>query len=142
MDVSQLVNDLMDLEEAAQHRLSVAAALARTPPLQAELVLGAADHKAQALRLHDVVVELRGTPHSGETTAILADPLRFSPPVAGQGDRELLDACLAQEEAVAHHFETALEAGGLAHRADGVIRRCIDTSRARRRRLLELKASV
>jgi hypothetical protein len=137
-----MVNDLMDLERAAQHRFSVAAALARTPSLEAELVLGAAQHESRAQWLHEVVIELRGTPHSGETTAILADPLWFSPPAEGQSDQHLIDACIAEEESLAARFEAALRAEELPERAHGVVRDCIAVSAACRRRLLELKASV
>jgi hypothetical protein len=142
MDVSQLVNDLMDLQRAGEHRCNVAAALARTPLLRAELVLRAAEHKAEAERLHHLVVELRGTPHSGETTAILADPLWFSPPVEGQGDHELLEACIAEEEANAAHCQDALRVERLPERVKEVIRQCMEAANSRRENLLALRTSV
>jgi uncharacterized protein (TIGR02284 family) len=142
MDVSQLVNDLMDLERAGERRCTVAAALARTPQLRAELVLRGAEHKAEAERLHHLVVELRGTPHSGETTAVLADPLWFSPPVEGQDDRELLEACIAEEEANAARCQDALRAEGLPEHVKKVIQQCMAAANSRHENLLALRASV
>lgn len=141
MDVSQLVNDLMDLERAGEHRCTVAAALARTPQLRAELVLRGAEHKAEAEQLHHLV-ELRGTPHSGETTAVLADPLWFSPPVEGQYDRELLEACIAEEEANAARCQDALRMEGLPERVKELIQQCMAAANSRRENLLALRASL
>jgi hypothetical protein len=142
MDVSQLVNDLMDLERAGERRCTVAAALARTPQLRAELVLRGAEHKAESERLHHLVVELRGTPHSGETTAVLADPLWFWPPVEGQDDRELLEACIAEEEANAARCQDALRAEGLPEHVKKVIQQCMAAANSRHENLLALRASV
>ena len=141
-DLNDAVNDLMDLEFAGERRCRVSAELVKAPPLQAQLLLRAAEHLADAERLRSLVIEMRGTPHSGETTATLADPVHYVPRVDGGGDRELLEACIAEQDADVAQCDKLLQTEGVPERVKSVVGQCREAAVARQRGLGDMRVQL
>jgi len=113
MDPSDLVNRLMDIERAGEQRCTASAALVRQGPLKAQLLLQAAEHRAAAEALNDAVVQLRGTPQSGEADVVLRDPAGPGFPIDADQERVLLDSCIAEAEGALDSYRQALRQPGL-----------------------------
>jgi hypothetical protein len=136
------INGLMDLELAAEHRCRTTAAHVESPGLKARLLLCAAGHEVDADRLRHLVLDYDGIPHAGETTAILADPVHLFPQVDGGDDRQLLDACLQEEDAEIERFEGFLQDTHWPELAREVVWDCLGRVRSRRRVLSDWRGGV
>lgn len=136
------INELMKLEEAAEHRCRTTAAYVDSPGLKARLLLCAAGHEVDADRLRHLVLEYDGIPHAGETTAILADPVHLFPHVDGGDDRRLLDACVQEEDAEIARFEGFLRDDHWPELAREVVWDCLGRVRSRRRVLSDWAGGV
>jgi hypothetical protein len=136
------VNELMDLELAAEHRCRTTAAYVDSPGLKARLLLCAAGHEVDADRLRRLVLDYDGIPHAGETTAILADPVHLFPQVDGGDDHQLLDACVAEEDAEIRRFEQFLQDGHWPELARNTVWDCLGRVRSRRRVLSDWRGAA
>lgn len=142
-DLSEAINDLMDLEFAGEQRCRIAAEQATTPPLQAELLLRAAEHRQDAERLRSLVIELRGVPHDGETHAVMADPVRQVPTMAEGGrEADLIQACVAEQEAEVALCDELLGAAEVPERVRTVVGQCREAALSRRHGLEEMRMSI
>ena len=112
MDASDLANHLMDVEYAGEQRCDSCAGLLQPGPLQALLLLLAAEHRAAAAALNDAVVRLRGAPQSGEADVVLRDPAGPGFPARADAD-VLLASCIAEAEGGVQRYQHALRADGL-----------------------------
>lgn len=113
MNASDLANHLMDVEYAGVQRCDACAALLPPGPLQAQLLLQAAEHRAAAEALNDAVVRLRGAPQSGEADVVLRDPAGPGFPGADADADALLASCIAEAEGSAQSYQRALQAQAL-----------------------------
>jgi hypothetical protein len=113
MDASDIANHLMDVEQAGAQRCDGCAALLQPGPLQALLLLLAAEHRAAAAALNDAVVRLGGAPQSGEADVVLRDPAGPGFPPRTADEDTLLDTCVAEAEGSVQRYERALEAPAL-----------------------------
>lgn len=113
MDASDLANHLMDVEYAGAQRCDACAALLPPGPLQAQLLLQAAEHRAAAEALNDAVVRLRGAPQSGEADVVLRDPAGPGFPAADADEAALLASCIAEAEGGVQSYQRALQVQAL-----------------------------
>ena len=113
MDASDIANHLMDVEYAGGQRCDGCAALLQPGPLQALLLLLAAEHRAAAAALNDAVVRLRGAPQSGEADVVLRDPAGPGFPAKTADEHALLANCIAEAEGSVQSYRRALEAPAL-----------------------------
>ena len=113
MDASDLANHLMDVEYAGAQRCDACAALLAPGPLQALLLLLAAEHREAAAALNDAVVRLRGAPQSGEADVVLRDPAGPGFPAKGTDEEALLANCIAESRGAVDSYRSALAATAL-----------------------------
>jgi type II secretory pathway component PulM len=113
MDASDLANHLMDVEHAGAQRCEASATLLAPGPLQALLLLQAAEHREAAAALNDAVVRLRGAPQSGEADVVLRDPAGPGFPAKTAAADTLLASCIAEAEGAVQTYHQALRAEAL-----------------------------
>jgi hypothetical protein len=81
---------------------------------------------------------LGGTPHSGVTDAMLADPLWPRPLRPSGGDRALMELCIDEEAAQIRAYAEALNIGGFPTEVRAVLQECKKASEARHRAFTSL----
>jgi hypothetical protein len=114
MDLSDLANHLMDIERAGAQRCDTSATLLQEGnPLQAQLLLQAAEHRAAAEMLNDAVVRLLGTPQSGEADIVLRDPAGPGFPIEAPDESALLASCIDEAEGALDSYRQALQVDAL-----------------------------
>ena len=113
MDASDLANHLMDVEYAGAQRCEACATLLDPGPLQALLLLLAAEHREAATALNDAVVRLRGAPQSGEADGVLRAPPRPGVPTKGADEETQLANCITEARGAVDSYRRALAAAAL-----------------------------
>lgn len=142
MDPSDLVNRLMDIERAGEQRCEASATVLHQGPLQAQLLLQAAEHRAAAEALNDAVVRLRGTPQSGEADVVLRDPAGPGFPINAGHERAALDSCIAEAEGALDSYRQALQHGGLPDWLQHQLAACLASAQDQLERLLRARRTL
>ena len=139
MDASDLANHLMDVEYAGAQRCDACAALLDPGPLQALLLLLAAEHREAAAALNDAVVRLRGAPQSGEADVVLRDPAGPGFPAKGAEEETLLANCIAESRGAVDSYRSALAATALPEWLQRLLAGRLDVARHQLERLLQVR---
>jgi hypothetical protein len=134
-DFSDLVNDLMDMMDAGEKRFLERERLVRQPSLKAHLSLFASQQADESERLRELVVELRGTPHSGVSGVLQSDSIFSAAIGSGSDDAGLVNSCITEQAEAVRRLKDALASDGLSRPARSLFTYCLDAAAARHRSL-------
>jgi hypothetical protein len=142
MDASDLANHLMDVEYAGAQRCEACATLLDPGPLQALLLLLAAEHREAAAALNDAVVRLRGAPQSGEADVVLRDPAGPGFPTKGADEETLLANCIAEARGAVDSYRRALAGTALPEWLQRLLAGRLGVAQKQLDRLLQVRSAT
>lgn len=113
MHAEDLANHLQDLEHANSRRCDLAARFIEIGPVKAQLLLQAAEHRAAAARLSNLVVRLYGTPNAGDSAAMVHDPQGPGFPHDHGDWYAMLRGCIDEARLTVSAYRDGIARGGL-----------------------------